>query len=50
MGKGLGRIAFAILGGALIGYVSSLAFESGSIFPHIIGILGAAGLLLMVLR
>ena len=50
MSKGLYKIAFALLGGVLIGYVSSLAFDSDSIFPHIIGILATVGLLFIAFR
>ena len=50
MGKVLYKIAFALLGGALIGYVSSLAFPDESIWPNLIGILGAFGLIIMAFR
>jgi len=46
----MGKIAFALLGGAVIGSVSSLAFPDGSIWPILSGILGAIGLIIMAFR
>ena len=46
----LGKILASIFVGALIGFFSTLLFDSGSIFPHIIGAISAIALIIGVLK
>jgi uncharacterized membrane protein YoaK (UPF0700 family) len=47
MANTLKNIAFSLVAGAVIGYLTSIAFGENSIWPYIIGIASAVGFIFL---